>query len=1101
MAFLLAAADAGRAADHLQAGAKLAMKSTASSAKLVFLSKAPPVDLGSGDPTADGGTLRVLNPSSGESATLALPASGWKVNGAGTIYKYLNKLAPGGPSAVKVAVVKNGGALKISAKGTGITLDEPAQGSLAVVFEVGPERYCARFDGPLGGGVVATDEAGQFSAKNAPPPAMCPATTTTSTSTSTTITGTTTATTATETTTTETTVSTTTTTLAAVCGNGDLDAGEECDDGNLVPEDGCDASCLEEDVVSNPVPPGGTLTTDTENDGATASDPVESAVTSPVSGGITIVETSLTTSPPAGFDPLGQAVEITAPAASAADPLALQFTLDASLIPPGGDQTTIVLFRDGVALAACVGGSDVAFPDPCVSARVLLGDGDVRLTALSSHASTWTFGSPACGNGTVDPGEPCDPLAPSSCGAGASCKTDCTCAAVCDCCTAAPEAFTVTTSVAAGICGAVQHADETLFRNLDCGGLYIGGGNNGLALPISLGNDVTFKMTVASCDPATERLTLAAATADETADNRTCTAEGCLFGPPFPVPNGGLSACVVARLAQDASGTSSCTGDTTLVLPLTGDIYLEGDAVPAVPGIQPCPVCTLGTCQGGPNEGQPCVAVGALGTSHDCPPDPGTFLSTFSLGTTATTGAARAVGAAIGAQQEVFCGFCRNPSTPTWQNPPQPCTSAADCTTSPFTACGQRSSGAFGPGGTTAHRISLDGSAPGCLADGAPHAATVVGGMCMAPTYVSVVDQFVDLPGPGAMSVQGTIALESSLAPPCCAARRMTMTSGAGLLQVATLTPFPFPSGVQLALDSAAGDGDCRHAAGVPAGGFSVPVFCIPALGFTVSMDALGCATGSGDGAGAVWDGDAACADADIRRVGDTSDPDGSSCATLGAGCSTSAGGAAFDNAGNVDTTRGDAVCDAPGLQARAELPTRFTVWNDAASECPDGDGQFDPGSDVLVLQFDTILAPTTASADADFTDLNGDACSFAGSGPDHTKHCAADASRPCTSDIQCGQCSVTTAQACFSPGLSGCPAGESCVGTPCVDGPLVGSPPAGPCCVAGQTTKLVAAGLAFTGGAPLYDTTYSVSMPATVTACGAAAAPSCTVTTNVCAQ
>jgi hypothetical protein len=790
---------------------------------------------------------------------------------------------------------------------------------------------------------------------------------------------------------------------------------------------------------------------------------------------------------------------INAPTASAADPLKLEFTLDASVIPAVGDATTVTLFRNGVAVGGCVGEPDIAFPDPCVTARVQLADGDVRLTALTSHASTWTFGSPACGNGTVDPGEACDPEAPSTCGPGASCKTNCTCAAVCDCCSAAPAALTVTTSVASGICGAVQRADDTLFRDLDCGGVYIGGGNNVLALPVSLGDDATFKLAVTSCDPATERLTLAAATSDETGDDRTCTGQGCLFGPPLPVPNGSLSACVVARLAQDASGTSSCTGDTTVVMPLTGDIYLAGDAVPALPGIQPCPVCNAGICQGGPNDGQQCVAVGALGTSHDCPPTPATLLSTFTLGSTVTTGAARAVGAAIGSQPEVFCGYCRQPATPSFQNPPQPCTSAADCTTAPFTACGQRTSGAFGPSGGTAHRISLDGTAPGCLADGAPHAATLVGGMCMAPTYVSPVDSFVDLPGPGAMSVQGTLQLEDSLAPPCCAPKRMTLTSGAGLLQVATLAPFPFPSGVQLKLDSAAGDVDCRHAVGVPAGGFSVPVFCIPALGFTVSMDPLGCAAGAGQGAGALWDGDAACADADIRRVADTSDPGGSACGTLGAACSTAAGGAGLDTGGNIDTTRGNGVCDAAGLQARAEIPVRITVWNPADASCPDVDGQFDPGTDVVVSQFDTILASTTASADVDFSDLNGDSCSFAGTGPDHAKHCAADPSRPCTANLQCGQCSVTTSQACTS--AANCPGGESCVAGTCVDGPLVGSPPAGPCCTTGQTTKLVGAGAAFSAGAPLYDMLYTLSMPATVTACGAPGVPSCTVTTDVCDQ
>src|SRR5207249_6141959 len=36
---------------------------------------------------------------------------------------------------------------------------------------------------------------------------------------------------------------TTTTTLPATCGNGKVDPGEECDDGNRVDGDGCDSNC------------------------------------------------------------------------------------------------------------------------------------------------------------------------------------------------------------------------------------------------------------------------------------------------------------------------------------------------------------------------------------------------------------------------------------------------------------------------------------------------------------------------------------------------------------------------------------------------------------------------------------------------------------------------------------------------------------------------------------------------------------------------------------------------------------------------------------------------------------------------------------------
>src|SRR5262249_54144541 len=62
-------------------------------------------------------------------------------------------------------------------------------------------RYCALF-----GGTIVHDEPGRFIARNAPAPLVCPTSTTTTT----------------------TTTSTTTTTIN-LCGNGNIDPGEQCD--------------------------------------------------------------------------------------------------------------------------------------------------------------------------------------------------------------------------------------------------------------------------------------------------------------------------------------------------------------------------------------------------------------------------------------------------------------------------------------------------------------------------------------------------------------------------------------------------------------------------------------------------------------------------------------------------------------------------------------------------------------------------------------------------------------------------------------------------------------------------------------------------------
>jgi hypothetical protein len=180
-----------------------------------------------------------------------------------------------------------------------------------------------------------------------------------------------------------------------------------------------------------------------------------------------------------------------------------------------------------------------------------------------------------------------------------------------------------------------------------------------------------------------------------------------------------------------------------------------------------------------------------------------------------------------------------------------------------------------------------------------------------------------------------------------------------------------------------------------------------------------------------------------------------------------------------VNTTRGDTVCDtAPGIHTRFDVPATLLLWNDFDGNCPDSDGTFDPGTDVLVLQYDMILSPTTNTANADFTELNGDACDLAGGGPDHTKHCSLDPARPCGTSNQC------------TPPAAGT----------CVDGPTQGTPAAGPCCTVGQTTTLVASNIVFGGAAPYFDILMSMRLNMSVTACDAWPGPaSCTLTTDPC--
>ena len=146
------------------------------------------------------------------------------------------------------------------------------------------------------------------------------------------------------------------------------------------------------ETVSGTVGDDGTVGTDTEGDGATPADPIETAVTSPNGGDIQISESPIALSPPGHFQFLTQQIEIIAPQASTVHPLVLVFRIDASRIPPDKDQNSLQVLRDGKPVKNCTGPPGIAFEDPCVSLRALLGDGDVQLTVLSSHASAWNIG-------------------------------------------------------------------------------------------------------------------------------------------------------------------------------------------------------------------------------------------------------------------------------------------------------------------------------------------------------------------------------------------------------------------------------------------------------------------------------------------------------------------------------------------------------------------------------------------------------------------------------------------------------------------------------------------------------------------------------------
>ncbi len=154
------------------------------------------------DPSVGGAALLVrgVGPDAGHSGLIQLDPTLWKPLGkpAGSDgYKYVDK--KGTHSSVRKVVLRNG-KLQVLARGEDWPW-EPAgpQNEVWVHVRVEDEWYCSRF-----GGEMKKNEADFVKAKNALSPGACP---------------------------------------DQVCGNGIVELGEDCDDGNLDEEDGCTRTC------------------------------------------------------------------------------------------------------------------------------------------------------------------------------------------------------------------------------------------------------------------------------------------------------------------------------------------------------------------------------------------------------------------------------------------------------------------------------------------------------------------------------------------------------------------------------------------------------------------------------------------------------------------------------------------------------------------------------------------------------------------------------------------------------------------------------------------------------------------------------------------
>ena len=131
------------------------------------------------------------------------------------------------------------------------------------------------------------------------------------------------------------------------------------------------------------VPAGGNVSTPPP----ITSDPVQTRVTTPNAGTVSI-ETTPTTVLPTAWQFLTKAVAISAPPATAANPLVISFELDKTIVPPGSK--AIQVFKNGIVVLDCRPGTG-ASPDPCVAGRQSLANGNAIVTVRTSTASMWSF--------------------------------------------------------------------------------------------------------------------------------------------------------------------------------------------------------------------------------------------------------------------------------------------------------------------------------------------------------------------------------------------------------------------------------------------------------------------------------------------------------------------------------------------------------------------------------------------------------------------------------------------------------------------------------------------------------------------------------------
>ena len=157
-------ATVSHAADYTLQDAKIVLLQSASGNQLLRLkTRDGSIPMPAGGP--DGVLIEVFSSNQGTSGSVSLPAGmgddGWKARDTrnGMLYRFSNRQAPEGGTAVQKLVLSEGRGLVIKAKDTGLALDGYL-GSVGVRVTMGTSRACAKFFGS-----EAVDRPGRYTAK------------------------------------------------------------------------------------------------------------------------------------------------------------------------------------------------------------------------------------------------------------------------------------------------------------------------------------------------------------------------------------------------------------------------------------------------------------------------------------------------------------------------------------------------------------------------------------------------------------------------------------------------------------------------------------------------------------------------------------------------------------------------------------------------------------------------------------------------------------------------------------------------------------------------------------------------------------------------